>query len=131
MLRRLGVTAVPLQLGRGTGDAGQQTQMTAGRIAGDADAVGVDVVFVGVGAEPTDGAFDVFNLCGKRISRLSRRIGIGKTVGHRDGDVTATSRVFDVGLFELSVAADPAAAVNDKRCPGPGRSFAQDGPGSI
>ncbi len=81
--------------------------MCAGRVAGCADAVGVNVVFFGMSAEPTDGVFDVFDAgCD------------GCLIEHAiiDGDADVSfGGVVDGGLKESPcafVTVTPAAAVD-------------------
>lgn len=71
------------------------------------DAIGVDVVFVRVGAEPADGVLNVFDAGGERI-------GSGEAVINRDGDVSFGG-VFEGGVEEVRfsfVTVAPASTVD-------------------
>lgn len=82
--------------------------MGAGGISVGADAIGVDIVFIGVGAEPADGVFDVFDAGGEGI-------GAGEAVIDGDGDVSLGG-VIEGGVEEIGfpfVAVAPSAPVDE------------------
>src|SRR5580704_1733228 len=108
-----GVASVSFELALATSDPGQKAEMPARRAAGGPDAVGVDVVFLGVGPQPADRAFDVFDLRGKRIAGFPGIIGIGEAIGDRDGHIAVPGGVLDFSVIHAAVAAAPSAAMNE------------------
>src|SRR5215467_4023975 len=64
--RYIQIISTPLQLSHASGGAEQRRQMPARRESADADPVGIEIVFGGVGSKPSDCSFAIFDLCWKR-----------------------------------------------------------------
>ena len=82
--------------------------MGAGGIAVGADAIGIDVVFIGVGAEPADGIFDILDAGGEGGV-------LGEAIIDGNADVSFGG-VVEGGAEEIGfsfIAVAPAAAVNE------------------
>ena len=96
---------------RVTGRARERGEMTAGGIAPDADARGVEIELRGVGAEPAKGGLHVLDLRGVRdVGGIGRgELVRGEAVADGgDGDVVIRE---GEGAREVFIAREPAAAV--------------------
>jgi hypothetical protein len=79
--------------------------VAAGGVADCADAVGVDVIFVGVGAEPSDGGFRIMHGGGELIPGC-------EAIGDGDRDVATVGELFAEGVPAFAVAGAKSAAVD-------------------
>src|SRR5437899_12797468 len=77
------IALVSLKLFHICGDTKKLCEVAAGRIACDADPVGIDLIGAGVRLQPSNGSFDVENRCrelvfgGEAVTRRGRDITLG------------------------------------------------------
>lgn len=87
------------------GDGQELRQVSAGGSAGSADAIGIDVVFLGVGSEPADGCLDVVDGGGELVLR-------SESIADGDGDVAVLGESDALLIVAFAVACSESAAVN-------------------